>query len=81
MPDTTTSTTSAEGGAIVGNFNNMVIARNGGMSVELIPMLFSATASPGVGFPTGQRGWFAYARIGSDVADAGSFRLLVQGAT
>lgn len=81
MPDTTTFTTTAEGGAIVGNFNNMVIARNGGMSVELIPMLFSATASPGVGFPTGQRGWFAYARIGSDVADAGSFRLLVQGAT
>lgn len=82
MPDTTTFTTTAEGAAIVGNFNNMVIARNGGMSVELIPMLFQQqTAGTGVGFPTAQRGWFAYARIGSDVADAGSFRLLVQGAT
>ena len=40
MPDTTTFTTTAEGAAIVGNFNNMVIARNGGMSVELVPMLF-----------------------------------------
>jgi HK97 family phage major capsid protein len=82
MPDTTTFTTTAEGAAIVGNFNNMVIARNGGMSVELVPQLFQqVTAGTGPAVPTGQRGWFAYARIGSDVADAGSFRLLVQGAT
>ena len=82
MPDTTTFTTTAEGAAIVGNFNNMVIARNGGMSVELVPQLFQqVTQGSGPAVPTGQRGWFAYARIGSDVADAGSFRLLVQGAT
>ncbi len=78
MPDTTTWTTTAEGQAIVGDFSNFVIARNGGMSVELVPTLFQQqTAATGVGFPTGQRGWFAYARIGSDVANAGAFRLLV----
>jgi len=78
MPDTTTWTTTAEGQAIVGDFSNFIIARNGGMSVELIPQLFQQqTAGTGVGFPTGQRGLFAYARIGSDVANAGAFRLLV----
>jgi len=78
MPDTTTWTTTAEGQAIVGDFSNFVIARNGGMSVELVPQLFQQqTAGAGVGFPTGQRGWFAYARIGSDVSNAGAFRLLV----
>jgi len=80
MPDTTTWTTTAEGQAIVGDWSNFVIARNGGMSVELVPTLFQQqTAATGVGFPTGQRGWFAYARIGSDVANAGAFRLLVHG--
>ena len=78
MPDTTTWTTTAEGQAIVGDFSNFVIAKNGGMSVELVPTLFQQqTAGTGIGFPTGQRGWFAYARIGSDVANAGAFRLLV----
>jgi HK97 family phage major capsid protein len=81
MPDTTTWTTTAEAAAVVGNFSNYVIARNGGMSVELVPHIVSATASPGIGFPTGQRGWFAYARIGGDCADTTSFRLLVIGAT
>jgi HK97 family phage major capsid protein len=80
MPNTTTWTTTAEGQAIVGDWNNFVIARNGGMSVELVPTLFQQqTAGAGVGMPTGQRGWFAYARIGSDVANAGAFRLLVHG--
>jgi HK97 family phage major capsid protein len=78
MPDTTTWTTTAEGQAVVGDFSNFVIARNGGMSVELVPQLFSQlTAGTGPATPTGQRGWFAYARIGSDVANAGAFRLLV----
>lgn len=78
MPDTTTWTTTAEGQAVVGDFNNFVIARNGGMSVELIPQLFQQyTANTGVGMPTAQRGWFAYARIGSDCANTSAFRLLV----
>jgi len=78
MPDTTTWTTTAEGQAVVGDFSNFVIARNGGMSVELVPQLFQqVTAGSGPAVPTGQRGWFAYARIGSDVANAGAFRILV----
>jgi HK97 family phage major capsid protein len=79
MPPTTTWTTTAEGQAIVGDFSNFVVARNGGMSVELVPHIVSATASPGIGFPTAQRGWFAYARIGSDASNVSGFRLLVHG--
>jgi len=78
MPDSTTWTTTAEGQALVGDFQQFVIARNGGMSVELIPNLVQqATAGTGFGMPTGQRGWFAYARIGSDCVNTASFRLLV----
>jgi HK97 family phage major capsid protein len=78
MPDTTTWTTTAEGQAIVGDFSNFVIARNGGMSVELVPQLFQqVTAGSGPAVPTGQRGWFAYARIGSDASNTAGFRLLV----
>lgn len=78
MPDTTTFTTTAEGQALVGDFSNFVIARNGGMSVELIPQLVQqVTAGTGPAVPTGQRGWFAYARIGSDCSNTAGFRLLV----
>jgi HK97 family phage major capsid protein len=78
MPDTTTWTTTAEGQAIVGDFSNFVVARNGGMSVELVPQLFQqVTAGTGPAVPTGQRGWFAYARIGSDSSNAAGFRVLV----
>lgn len=78
MPDTTSWTTTNECQAIVGDFNNFVIARNGGMNVELVPQLFQqVTAGTGVAVPTGQRGWFAYSRIGSDVSNAGAFRVLV----
>ena len=78
MPDTTTWTTTAEGQAIVGDFQNFVVARNGGMSVELVPQLFQqVTAGTGPATPTGQRGSFAYARIGSDSSNTAGFRLLV----
>jgi HK97 family phage major capsid protein len=78
MPDTTTWTTTAEGQAIVGDFSNFVVARNGGMSVELVPQLFQqVVAGTGPAVPTGQRGWFAYARIGSDSSNTAGFRLLV----
>lgn len=78
MPDTTTWTTTAEVQAIVGDFSNFVVARNGGMSVELVPQLFQqVTAGSGPAVPTGQRGWFAYARIGSDASNTAGFRALV----
>src|SRR5690606_19455867 len=78
MPDTTTSTSATDGLAVVGDFQNYVIARRGGMSVELVQHLFQqTTAGAGVGMPTGQRGWFAYARIGGDSVNDLAFRLLV----
>jgi HK97 family phage major capsid protein len=78
MPDTTTWTTTAEGQAIVGDFSNYAIVRNGGMSIELVPQLFQqVTAGTGPATPTGQRGWFAYARVGADATNTSAFRLLV----
>lgn len=72
MPDTTTTTTATIGLAVVGDFSNFVLARRGGMSVELIPQLFGVTT----GRPMAQRGWFAYARIGSGASNPLGFRLL-----
>jgi HK97 family phage major capsid protein len=60
--------------AVVGDFSNYVVARRGGMSVELVPTLFDVTNNR----PTGQRGWFAYARIGGGSANNQGFRLLNQ---
>lgn len=78
MPDTTTSSTAPIGQAIVGDFSNFVIARAGGMNVELIANLVQqVTAGSGPAVPTGQRGWFAHARIGSRSVNDGAFRLLV----
>jgi HK97 family phage major capsid protein len=78
MPDTTTWTTTNEGQAIVGDWSNFVIARNGGMDVELIPNLVQqVTAGSGPALPTGQRAWFAHARIGSNSVNDLAFRLLV----
>ena len=73
MPDTVTSTSNPIGLAVVGDFSNYVIARRGGMSVELVPTLFDVTNNR----PTGQRGWFAYARIGGNSVNDLGFRLLV----
>src|SRR5690348_3709763 len=73
MPDTTTSTSATTGLAVVGDFSNYVIARRGGMTVEQIPMLFHTANN----LPSGQRGWFAYARIGGNSVNDLGFRLLV----
>jgi HK97 family phage major capsid protein len=78
MPDVTTSTTNTDGLAIVGDFQNFVIARRGGMSTEFIPNLVQqVTAGSGPALPTGQRAWFAYARIGSNSVNDLAFRVLV----
>ena len=73
MPDTTTSTSANSGLALVGDFQGYVIARRGGMSVELVPHLLSTTTN----LPSGTRAWFAYARIGGGCANTTGFRLLV----
>lgn len=57
--------------AIFGDFQNFVVATRLGMTVELIPHLFGATRRP-----TGQRGWLAWYRVGSDSINDSAFRML-----
>jgi HK97 family phage major capsid protein len=67
-----TGTTGAANILVVGDFSNFVIAQRAGMTVEFIPQLFGTTN----GRPTGQRGWYAYARHGFDSVNDEGFRLL-----
>lgn len=57
---------------ILGDFRNFLIAQRAGMSVELVPHLF-ATAN---NRPSGERGWYAWARVGSDSINDAGFRTL-----
>jgi HK97 family phage major capsid protein len=68
------STTAHQNVAIVGDWSNMVIARRRGLSVELVPHLFHTSSD----YPSGQRGLFAYGRIGANVVNTAAFRLLNQ---
>lgn len=54
-----------------GDFSNYVIADRIGMTVELIPHLVGANQRP-----TGQRGWYAYYRVGADSVNDDGFRVL-----
>lgn len=56
---------------VFGDFSNYVIADRVGMTVEFIPHLVGANRRP-----TGQRGWYAYYRVGADAVNAGALRLL-----
>lgn len=56
---------------VFGDFDNYVIADRIGTTVEFIPHLFGAQ-----GRPTGQRGWFAYFRVGADSVNDAAFRIL-----
>lgn len=67
-----TGTTGASNILVVGDFRNYLIVDRAGMDVELVPHLFDVTANR----PTGQRGWFAYARHGADSVNDLGFRLL-----
>jgi len=58
--------------AVVGAFSQYVVARRAGMNVELVPHLFDVTNNR----PTGQRGLFAWARIGGAPVVDDAFRLL-----
>ncbi|ORW21025.1 capsid protein [Mycobacterium palustre] len=67
-----TITASAENYALaIGDFQNFVITDRLGMAIEFIPHLVGSSRRP-----TGQRGWFAYYRVGSDVVNPNAFRLL-----
>lgn len=67
-----TGTTGAANILVVGDFSNFVVAQRAGMTVELVSHLFGTTNNR----PTGQRGWFAYARHGFDSVNDLGFRLL-----
>lgn len=67
----TTSGAVANYAAIFGDFQNFVITDRIGMAVEFIPHLVGANRRP-----TGQRGWFAYYRTGSDSVSDNAFRML-----
>ena len=67
-----TSTTGAANYAVIGDFSNYLVVQRAGMTVELVNHLFDTST----GRPTGQRGWFAYARHGADVVNPNGFRLL-----
>ena len=72
-----TGTTGAANVLVVGDWRNYLIADRVGMSIELIPHLVQQqTAGSGIAMPTGQRGWFAYARNGADSINDLGFRLL-----
>ncbi|MEU8278234.1 phage major capsid protein [Microbispora bryophytorum] len=67
-----TGTTGASNILAVGDFRNFLIADRAGMSLELVPHLFDVTNNR----PTGQRGWFAWARHGANSINDLGFRLL-----
>lgn len=56
--------------AVLGDFSNFVIADRIGMTVDFIPHLFGANRRP-----TGQSGWFAFYRVGSDSVNDAAFRV------
>lgn len=57
---------------VVGDFRYYLVAQRIGMTVELVPHLFGASARR----PTGQRGWYAYARVGGGLLTPNAFRYL-----
>lgn len=56
---------------IYGDFSNFVITDRVGVTVEFIPNLFGSNRRP-----TGQRGWLAWYRTGSDSVNDNAFRML-----
>lgn len=68
-----TSSTGAANWIVVGDFQNYLWVNRAGMSVEYVPHLFG-TSNPGM--PTGQRGLWAWARVGGDSINDLGFRLL-----
>jgi HK97 family phage major capsid protein len=57
---------------LIGDFRHYVIVDRVGLNVEFIPHLFHTSNN----LPSGQRGWFAYWRVGADSVNDDAFRLL-----
>lgn len=70
MDDVATLSTSDSSLLIVGDFRNYLIAQRVGMTVELVQHVQNS------GVPTGQRGMWAWARLGADSINDNAFRLL-----
>jgi HK97 family phage major capsid protein len=68
----TTSGAVANYALIFGDLSNFVITDRVGLAVEFIPHLFHTSNNR----PSGQRGWFAYYRTGSDSVNDGGLRML-----
>lgn len=66
-----TPTTDQANILIYGDFQHYVIADRIGMTVEFIPHLVGSNRRP-----TGQRGWYAYYRVGADSVNDGAFVML-----
>jgi HK97 family phage major capsid protein len=66
------SGTGTQNWVVVGDWQGYLFAQRAGMNIEFVPMLFDVTNNR----PTGQRGWFAWARNGADVVDPTAFQLL-----
>lgn len=57
---------------VLGDFSKYIIADRVGLSVELVPHLFHTSNNR----PSGQRGLYAYWRVGAKASDIDAFRLL-----
>lgn len=57
---------------VFGDFRNYVIYDRVGFNLEFIPHLFHTSNN----LPSGQRGWFAYWRVGADSVNDDAFRML-----
>jgi HK97 family phage major capsid protein len=66
----TSTVTTGSRNLIYGDFSNYVIADRVGMTIEFIPHLVGSNRRP-----TGQRGWYAYYRVGADSVNDGAFRM------
>lgn len=66
------SGTAAANLLVLGDWRNFVVAQRAGMNIELVPHIFGTTNNR----PTGERAWYAWARVGSDSVNDLGFRLL-----
>ncbi|MGD0083554.1 MAG: phage major capsid protein [Acidimicrobiales bacterium] len=67
-----TNTTGTETVLVVGDFSRYIFVQRAGMTVEQVPQIFDSSTQR----PTGQRGWYAWARNGAGIAAPNSFRIL-----
>ncbi len=67
-----TGTTGDENILVVGDFSNYLVVQRAGMSIELVQHIVDVTNNR----PTGERGWFAWARMGGGSINDLGFRLL-----